>query len=97
MQILIMIFRIRNVGVPIPLSFGLIEDTDLCDKSFVTWMEVCSFDLKEVSVELLSDQGCAPRALSIRYQIEYCICLGLFSVKMKIGFFCFQVANLLPH
>jgi hypothetical protein len=60
--------RIRNAGAQITVAFGSVEYTDLYDKFFITFMEVCAIDPRGLNMTLLSDQGSTLPVISTRFK-----------------------------
>jgi hypothetical protein len=83
---------IGNVGIPIAVSFGPVEDTALYDTFYTTLMELLGFDLSTFTVE--SDQGSALRAICKKYQNPHLACLLHLLVSLGRGPFAFEIGNL---
>jgi hypothetical protein len=83
---------IGNVGIPIAVSFGPVEDTALYETFYTTLMELFRFDLSTFTVE--SDQGSALRAICKKYQNPHLACLRHLLVSLGRGTFAFEIGNL---
>jgi hypothetical protein len=83
---------IGNVGIPIALSFGPVEDTELYEMFYTILRELFGFDLSTYIIE--SDQGSALRAICRKYQNSHLACLRHLLVALGRGPFAFEIGNL---
>jgi hypothetical protein len=82
---------IANVGIPIALSFGLTEDSSLCDASYITLKSLFDIDLSTFIIE--SHQGSVLHAICVKYYNRHLACLRHLLVSLCHGPFAFKIGN----
>jgi hypothetical protein len=88
----ILMVILANVGIPVAFAFGPVEDSNLYETFFTTFMEVYNIDLSIYVLE--SDQGSALKSIASKYGNQHLACLRHFLVSLKQSKFSYQVGNL---
>jgi hypothetical protein len=84
-----------NVGIPMALSFGPAENTELYKAFYLTFRNLFDLDLSTYIVE--PDQGSALRSLYARYHNLHLVCLRHLLVRLGRKPFSWEISNLVRH
>jgi hypothetical protein len=81
-----------NVGIPIALNFGPVENVELYDGFSLIFRSLFNLDLSTYVVE--SDQGSALGSICAKYGNQHTMCLRHLPVSLGRGPFAHEIGNL---